>query len=238
MQEMTTQPTGGAGRSRRIRELSAFGLCLVVTAASAVMAKRTGLGPALVAVEETPVPAAAQHIDIDETVDLIAPAPERVVVAEPVAHTVAEMAEPAAQPGPRSGSWIGEDGVEYYTPEPGYVRYFNGRPIRPVRTVWMVTTAYSPDHRSCGKWADGKTASLKSVWTNAMESVAADTRLLPFGTLISVPGYAEDRVVPVFDRGSAIKGARLDVLYATHAVARRWGVQRLPITIWEYVDGE
>jgi 3D (Asp-Asp-Asp) domain-containing protein len=135
----------------------------------------------------------------------------------------------------RVGDWV-EDGVEYFTPEPGAERYYNGRPIRPVKTVWMVTTAYSPDRRSCGDWADGKTASMKSVWTNAMNSVAADTRLLPFGTLLSVPGYADDDVVPVLDRGGAIKGARLDLLYPTHQIARQWGVQRLPVTIWEYAD--
>ena len=40
---------------------------------------------------------------------------------------------------------------------------FDHRPIRPVRTQVMKTTAYSPDERSCGKWADGITASGKSV---------------------------------------------------------------------------
>jgi 3D (Asp-Asp-Asp) domain-containing protein len=100
----------------------------------------------------------------------------------------------------------------------------------------MTVTAYSPDHRSCGKWADGITASNKSVWTNGMKLVAADTRILPFRSLVSVPGYDEGRIVPVLDRGGAIKGARLDVLYPTHEIALRWGVQRLPVTVWEYVD--
>ena len=115
-------------------------------------------------------------------------------------------------------------------------RWFNGRPVRPARTLWMTVTAYSPDHRSCGKWADGVTASMKSVWTNGMKLVAADTRLLPFGTLLSVPGYDSGRIVPVLDRGGAIKGNRLDVLYPTHSIARKWGVQRLPVTVWEYAD--
>lgn len=121
--------------------------------------------------------------------------------------------------------------------EPGHDRYFNGRPIRPVRTLTMTVTAYSPDERSCGKWADGITASLKSVWTNGMRLVAADTRLLPMGTMISVPGYAGGEVVPVLDRGGAIKGHRLDVLYPTHEIALRWGVRKIPVTVWEYADG-
>lgn len=116
------------------------------------------------------------------------------------------------------------------------VRYFGGRPVRPVRTARMRVTAYSPDAQSCGKWADGITASGKSVWTNAGKLVAADTSMLPLGSLVSVPGYDEGAVVPVLDRGGAIKGNRLDVLYPTHERALQWGVQDLDVIIWEYAD--
>jgi 3D (Asp-Asp-Asp) domain-containing protein len=102
----------------------------------------------------------------------------------------------------------------------------------------MLVTAYSPDERSCGKSADGVTASGYSVWTNGGKMVAADTRLLPFGSLVSVPGYDEGHVVPVLDRGGKIKGKRLDVLYPTHEVARTWGAQRLEVVVWEYADGK
>lgn len=102
--------------------------------------------------------------------------------------------------------------------------------------MWMTVTAYSPDARSCGKWADGITASGYSVETNGFKSVAADTRLLPFGTVLSIPGYHNGRLVPVLDRGGAIKGDRLDVLFPTHEEALQWGRQRLLVTVWEYVD--
>ncbi len=117
-------------------------------------------------------------------------------------------------------------------------RRFNGRPIVPARVVWMQVTAYSPGAESCAPFADGKTATLHSVWTNAMHLVAADTSILPFGSLVSVPGYDDAQVVPVLDRGAAIKGYKLDVLFATARQARAWGVQRLPIVIWEYADGK
>jgi len=113
---------------------------------------------------------------------------------------------------------------------------FNGRPLRKVRTMTMKVTAYSPDARSCGKFADGITASGYSVWTNGMKLVAADTELLPFGTVVSVPGYDAGRPVPVLDRGGKIKGQRLDVLYPTHEIAREWGVQEVDVTVWEYAD--
>ncbi len=117
------------------------------------------------------------------------------------------------------------------------IRWFNGRPIRPAKQMTMKVTAYSPDKRSCGRFADGITASGYSVWTNGMKLVAADTRLLPMGSMISIPGYHGGNVVPVLDRGGRIKGHRLDVLYPTHEIAREWGVQDLEVIVWEYADG-
>ncbi|MEM7578225.1 MAG: 3D domain-containing protein [Planctomycetota bacterium] len=113
---------------------------------------------------------------------------------------------------------------------------FDGRPLRVAKILKMKTTAYSPDEQSCGVWADGQTASGKSVWTNAGKLVAADTSVLPFNTLVSIPGYDAGQPVPVLDRGGAIKGHRLDLLYPTHDVALQWGVQDHDVIVWEYAD--
>ena len=120
----------------------------------------------------------------------------------------------------------------------GATRWFNGRPVRPARTITMTVTAYSPDAQSCGKFADGITASGFSVKTNGMKLVAADTSLFPFGTKLSIPGYDDSHIVPVLDRGGAIKGNHLDALFPTHQEALEWGVQELEVTIWEYADGQ
>ncbi|MEM7629415.1 MAG: 3D domain-containing protein [Planctomycetota bacterium] len=120
----------------------------------------------------------------------------------------------------------------------GQIRWFDGRPVRAARTIMLRVTAYSPDERSCGIFADGQTATLHSVWTNGFQLVAADTRLLPFGSLLTVPGYADDKIVPVLDRGGAIKGHRLDVLFPTHREAMKWGVRDVPVIVWEYADGQ
>ncbi|MGP1345147.1 MAG: 3D domain-containing protein [Phycisphaerales bacterium] len=143
---------------------------------------------------------------------------------------------PAPEPAPIAQQPDPAPSARIITAPAGYERYYDGRPLRRARTLWMTVTAYSPDHRSCGKFADGITASGMSVWTNGMQLVAADPRVLPRNTLITVPGYAEGAVVPVLDVGGAIKGSRLDVLYPSHAVARRWGVQTLKVTVWEYAD--
>jgi len=120
---------------------------------------------------------------------------------------------------------------------PEGARWFDGRLVVPERTIWMTVTAYSPHAASCAPFDDGQTATLHSVETNGMRLVAADTSILPFGSMISIPGYHEGEVVPVLDRGGKIKGNRLDVLYPTHQRALQWGVQRLPITIWVFADG-
>ncbi|MEM1446198.1 MAG: 3D domain-containing protein [Planctomycetota bacterium] len=118
--------------------------------------------------------------------------------------------------------------------EPGVT--FDGRPLRVAKILTMKTTAYSPDEQSCGIWADGQTASGKSVWTNAGKLVAADTSVLPFNTLVSIPGYDDGNPVPVLDRGGAIKDHRLDLLYPTHEIALQWGVQDHDVIVWEYAD--
>ena len=109
--------------------------------------------------------------------------------------------------------------------------------MRPARTMLMTVTGYSPGEESCGESADGITSSLHSVWTNGMKLVAADTRVLPLGSVVSVPGYHHEQLVPVLDRGGKIKGNRLDLLYPTAGQARTWGVKKVRITVWAYADG-
>jgi 3D (Asp-Asp-Asp) domain-containing protein len=60
-------------------------------------------------------------------------------------------------------------------------------------------------------------------------TVAADTRYLPFGTLLHIPGYGWGRVE---DRGGDIKGARLDLFFNSHQEALEWGRQTLPVKAW------
>ncbi len=121
---------------------------------------------------------------------------------------------------------------------PKGTRFFNGRPIRPVKTMKMVVTAYSPDWRSCGNSADGITATLHSVHTNGHRLVAADPRVLAYGSMLTVPGYDSGNVVPVLDCGGAIKGNRLDLLFPTHEQARKWGRKTVTVTVWGYADGK
>ncbi len=149
-------------------------------------------------------------------------------------QAVVEATPPIVEPQPTAATADAKPRVQAAPAAEG--PRFNGRPIRRARTVSMLVTGYSPDERSCGKSADGITASGYSVWTNGMKMVAADTRVLPFGSLVSIPGYNRGQPVPVLDRGGKIKGNRLDLLFATHEQARKWGVRRLTVTVWTYAD--
>jgi len=86
-------------------------------------------------------------------------------------------------------------------------------------------SAYCPCSRCCGQYADGVTASGQP----AIGKLVAAPKEIPFGTIIFVPGYG---FAPVSDRGGAIRGRKLDLLFPTHRQALRWGRQRITVWIW------
>jgi len=201
-------------------------------AATEVVAQRGELGSRPVPRIELHTPAVSYEV-VGETI-----APPRVlpvkpvdtfVAIKPVISKIAPAELPAGVKLDRAGKPIMVKG-QYWTGE-----VFDYRPIRKASTRTMKTTAYSPDEKSCGKWADGITASGKSVWVNGGKLVAAD-KTIPFGAILTIPGYNDGKPVQVWDRGGAIKGNRLDVLYPTHEIALQWGVQELPVVFWEFVQ--
>lgn len=215
--------------ARRFVEAIAFALACAATAGSAILVKTSSKGPALVAIDQI----AIDHVAIDpvalnhSTLDLDSDS-ARLVKAAPVSLHQAETQ--AAPPNDATGIPVPPS----FAASAGW---FNGRPIRPARVLWFTVTAYTPGAESCWPSDDGLTATLHSVHTNAGCLVAADTRLLPFGSLVSIDGYDQGRVVPVLDRGGKIQGQRIDVLMDAVEAARAWGVRRIPVVIWEYADG-
>jgi 3D (Asp-Asp-Asp) domain-containing protein len=98
------------------------------------------------------------------------------------------------------------------------------------RTIRMEVTAYCPCALCCG-FESRLTASGKHVSYNEGKFVAADTDLLPFGTKLVIPGYADGKAVEVIDRGGAIKGRKLDVYFDDHATALQWGRRTIEVTL-------
>jgi len=146
---------------------------------------------------------------------LIAPQPQPTIVRQPKVA----LAPPIPLPPPVPHRTVVTPAVKV-------------KPHRPAtRTIRMLVTAYCPCRKCCGKFSDSMTASGKSVYSNRSMFVAADTRLLKFGTMLSVPGYHGGRAVPVRDRGSSIRGRRLDVFFLSHRRARKWGSRYLDVKV-------
>ena len=61
-------------------------------------------------------------------------------------------------------------------------------------------------------------------------TVAADTSLLPFGSIVYVPGYGYGRVE---DRGGAVTGKHLDLWFPSHEEAMEWGRKRMYVHVWK-----
>jgi len=89
----------------------------------------------------------------------------------------------------------------------------------------MQATAYDPGPRSCGRYADGYTATGAKARKGV---VAVDDRVIRMGTRLYIPGYG---FAVAGDRGSAIKGNRIDLCFDTYAEARRWGRRRVKVYV-------
>jgi 3D (Asp-Asp-Asp) domain-containing protein len=228
-------------------EGATLGGLVAMVALSAIITKEvqyrgTGGGlTALAAIDAPDVPAPEVKVEPASFEDVTTRSRDLLAIAETGELTLEEAPASVAAP------IMGDAGVAAAIPEGMednlQIRWFGGRAVRPARTIWMTVTAYSPDERSCPGTADGITASLHSVFANGMKLVAADSRVLPLGSMITVPGYhpdgdGGDRIVPVLDRGGKIKGNRLDVLFPTHEAALKWGVRRVKVVVWEYADGQ
>lgn len=95
------------------------------------------------------------------------------------------------------------------------------------KMVSVVTTAYCPCSKCCGK-SDGITAT--GVKAKEGRTIAADPKVFPYGTKILIDG----NVYTVEDCGSAIKNNKVDIFFESHEKALDFGVQYLTA----YVKGE
>lgn len=99
-------------------------------------------------------------------------------------------------------------------------------------------TAYCSCEKCCGYWATVRPLDSEGnpiVYTasgavaKAGVTVAADTSVLPFGTVVVINGHE----YIVQDRGGAIKGEKIDIYFDDHQEALKFGVQYAEV----YVKG-
>lgn len=91
---------------------------------------------------------------------------------------------------------------------------------------WLMRPVYASGSMKGERKKVGQTASGTQA---DVGTIAADTSLYPFGTVMYVPGYGYGRVE---DRGGAIKGNRLDVFFKKHRHAEEWGRATVDVYVW------
>jgi len=131
-----------------------------------------------------------------------------------------------------------------------YMRDVRWSPLRPPRDApgreyQVITTGYCPCGDCCGwkrNWlgrpvissgpnrGQRKAVGVTASGTTARPgTLAADTTIFPFGTIIYIPGYGYGRVE---DRGGDIKGYHLDLFYRTHGQALEHGRVKTRVKVW------
>lgn len=109
----------------------------------------------------------------------------------------------------------------------------------------VITTGYCPCSECCGwkrNWigmpvyASGPNKGKRKIIGQTASgsrarpgTIAADTSVFPFGTIIYVPGYGYGRVE---DRGGDIRGYHIDLFYRTHTEAQAHGRKRMKVRVW------
>lgn len=110
----------------------------------------------------------------------------------------------------------------------------------------MLTTGYCKCGKCCGwkrNWygravhsygankGKKKVVGLTASGTMARPgTIAADTKIYPFGTVIYIEGYGYGRVE---DRGGAINGQHIDLYFRSHKQALEWGKRTVKVKIWK-----
>lgn len=117
--------------------------------------------------------------------------------------------------------------------EPEPARFLMGRDgyrpsrgsFRRGRVMTMSATGYDPSPATIGPGATGRTASGR--WAT-YGCVAVDPRVIRMGTLLYVEGYG---FAIAADKGSAIKGRKIDLCFNSRSQALRFGRRKVRVHI-------
>jgi 3D (Asp-Asp-Asp) domain-containing protein len=111
-----------------------------------------------------------------------------------------------------------------------------------IHTMRVMATGYTAGYESTGKRPDhpqyGITYSGVKVRRdkNTISTIAADPRVFPLGTIVYIPDYG---YAVVADVGSAIKGRKIDLYFATiKQVYKEWGKKEVEIQVIKRGNGK
>ncbi|MDQ0157790.1 uncharacterized protein YabE (DUF348 family) [Robertmurraya andreesenii] len=99
--------------------------------------------------------------------------------------------------------------------------------VNAVKEFYVSSTAYTANCNGCS----GRTATGFNLKANPnAKIIAVDPSVIPLGTKVFVEGYG---YAIAADTGSAIKGNKIDVFFASKSDAYRWGRKKVLIKILE-----
>ncbi|MNM78430.1 Cell wall-binding protein YocH precursor [compost metagenome] len=109
-------------------------------------------------------------------------------------------------------------------------------------TVKVMATGYTAGYESTGKRPNhpqyGITYSGVKVRRdkNTVSTIAADLKVFPLGTILYIPGYGYGVVA---DKGSAIKGHKIDLYFkTTKQVYKEWGKKEVEVQVIRKGNGK
>lgn len=115
-------------------------------------------------------------------------------------------------------------------------------PEQIITSLKVTATGYTAGYESTGKTAKhpqyGITYSGVKVRRdkNAVSTIAADPKVLPLGSILYIPGYG---YAVVADTGSAIKGRKIDLYFATtKQVYKEWGKKTVVVQLIKRGNGK
>ncbi|WP_425313233.1 3D domain-containing protein [Paenibacillus mangrovi] len=126
--------------------------------------------------------------------------------------------------------------------KPGAVAVTAPKQEQIIHTLKVMATGYTAGYESTGKRPShpqyGITYSGVKVRRdkNTISTIAADPRVFPLGTVLYIPEYG---YAVVADVGSAIKGKKIDLYFATtKQVYKEWGKKEVEVQVIKRGNGK
>ena len=95
------------------------------------------------------------------------------------------------------------------------------------KTITVNATAYTASCKGCS----GITATGLNLKKNPkIKAISVDPKVIPLGSKVHVEGYG---TAVAADKGSAIKGKKIDVFYASKSKALNWGRKTVKVKVYQ-----
>ncbi|MNC20632.1 Cell wall-binding protein YocH precursor [compost metagenome] len=150
--------------------------------------------------------------------------------------------QPSATEAPKATSAPAGKNPDTAAKQPASVTVAAPAPEQIITSLKVTATGYTAGYESTGKTAKhpqyGITYSGVKVRRdkNAVSTIAADPKVLPLGSILYIPGYG---YAVVADTGSAIKGRKIDLYFATtKQVYKEWGKKTVVVQLIKRGNGK